>query len=75
MPLEMQPMRTTITLDDDLLATAGRYSGLSEPSAIIRHALKDYVAAEASRRLAALGGSQPDFEPGPRKRHWGVEED
>ena len=43
MPSEMHTMRTTITLDDDLLATAGRYSGLSEPSAIIRHALKDYL--------------------------------
>lgn len=70
-----RPMRTTITIDDDLMADAARYSGLSEPSAIIRHALRDYVAAEASRRLAAMGGSAPDFEPAPRKRHWSVEED
>jgi Arc/MetJ family transcription regulator len=68
-------MRTTITIDDDLLAAAAQYSGLKEASAIIRHALKDYVAGEASRRLAALGGSAPDFEPAPRKRHWSVEED
>jgi len=68
-------MRTTITLDDELLAKAARYSGLDEPSAIIRFALKEYVSAEASRRLAAMGGSMPDFEPAPRKRHWSVEED
>jgi Arc/MetJ family transcription regulator len=68
-------MRTTVTLDDELLAKAARYSGLEETSAIIRHALRDYVSAEASRRLARLGGTMPDFEAGPRKRPWGVEED
>lgn len=67
-------MRTTVTLDDDLMAAAAEYSGLTEKSAIIRLALQEYVAAEASRRLARMGGSQPDFEPGPRKRYW-VEED
>lgn len=67
-------MRTTVTIDDELLAKAARYSGLEETSAIIRHALRDYVSAEASRRLAAMGGSAPDFEPAPRKRHWSVEE-
>lgn len=68
-------MRTTITIDDELLAKAARYSGLEETSAIIRHALRNYVSWEASKRLAAMGGSAPDFEPAPRKRHWSVEED
>jgi Arc/MetJ family transcription regulator len=67
-------MRTTVTLDDDLMATATEYSGLTEKSAVIREALKAYIAREAARRLAMLGGSQPDFEPGPRKRYW-VQED
>ncbi|WP_333591130.1 type II toxin-antitoxin system VapB family antitoxin [Brevundimonas sp.] len=67
-------MRTTVTLDDDLMAAAAEYSGLTEKSAIIRLALQEYVSAEASRRLAKMGGSQPDFQPGPRKRYW-VEED
>ncbi|AQR61565.1 DUF2191 domain-containing protein [Brevundimonas sp. LM2] len=68
-------MRTTITIDDALLARAAEYSGLEEPSAIIRHALREFVSTEASRRLAKLGGTMPDFEAGPRKRYWGVEED
>lgn len=68
-------MRTTLTLDDDLIKTASEYSGLSEKSAVVRLALKAYIAREAARRLARLGGSQPDFEPGPRKRYWGVEEE
>lgn len=68
-------MRTTITIDDALLARAAEYSGLEETTAIVRHALRDYVSAEASRRLAALGGTMPDFEAAPRKRPWGVEEE
>lgn len=68
-------MRTTLTLDDELMKMASEYSGLVEKSAIVRIALQAYVAREAARRLAKLGGSQPDFEPGPRKRYWGVEEE
>lgn len=68
-------MRTTVTIDDELLARAAEYSGLKEASAIIRHALKDYVSAEASRRLAAMGGSMPDLEAPPRRRPWGFEEE
>lgn len=67
-------MRTTVTLDDDLMASAAEYSGLVEKSAILRLALQAYVSREASRRLARMGGSAPDFEPGPRKRYFGVEE-
>ncbi|MFP5296421.1 MAG: type II toxin-antitoxin system VapB family antitoxin [Alphaproteobacteria bacterium] len=68
-------MRTTVTIDDALLARAAEYSGLTEPSAIIRFALRDYVSGEAARRLAAMGGSMPDFEPAPRKRHFVAEDE
>ena len=67
-------MRTTLTIDDELLATAREYSGLDETSAIVKLALKSYIAREATRRLIALGGSAPDFEAGPRKRYWGFQE-
>ena len=67
-------MRTTLNLDDELMAAAAEYSGVAEKSAVVRIALQAYVAREAARRLAKLGGSQPDFEPGPRKRYWGVED-
>ena len=68
-------MRTTVTIDDDLLASAMEYSGLTEKSAVIRVALQAYVSREAARRLARLGGSQPDFELAPRKRYFGVAEE
>jgi len=73
--MRSSPVRTTITVDDELMASAAEYSGVVEKSAIVRIALQAYVAREAARRLARLGGSQPDFEPGPRKRYWGVEEE
>jgi Arc/MetJ family transcription regulator len=60
-------MRTTIALDDELMAKAQTYSGLSEKSAIVNEALKAYVAREAARRLAKLGGSQPGFKAAPRR--------
>lgn len=68
-------MRTTLTLDDDLMAAASDYSGLVEKSAIVRLALQDYVAGEAARRLARLGGSMPDLEVPQRRRYFGVEEE
>lgn len=48
-------MRTTLVLDDDLLATAARYTGLKEKSALVREALRALIERESARRLA--GGS------------------
>ena len=61
-------MRTTVTLDDQLLKTAEKYTGITERSALLREALTALVQREASRRLAQLGGSQPDLKPIPRRR-------
>lgn len=61
-------MRTTVSLDDSLMKEAQELTGLKEKSAIIREALKALIARESARRLALLGGSQPDFEVPPRRR-------
>lgn len=61
-------MRTTITLDDDLVADAIKYTGITEKSALVKEALKSLVAREAARRLARLGGSAPDLSAPPRRR-------
>ena len=61
-------MRTTITLDDELVRTAQEYTGIAEKTALIREALKSLVQKEAARRLAALGGTMPEFEDIPRRR-------
>lgn len=61
-------MRTTITLDDELLAKARHYTGIEETPALVREALKALVAREAARRLALLGGSDPNATAAPRRR-------
>lgn len=66
-------MRTTVTLDDELMATAAEYTGIKERSVLINTAVAALVQREAARRLIALGGSQPDFQPGPRKRYFDPE--
>ncbi len=63
-------MRTTITMDDDLVATATEFSGIKERSALVNAALTALVEREAARQLARMGGTQPDAEAGPRKRYW-----
>lgn len=61
-------MRASVTLDDDLIGAAQQFSGVTERSALLREALKALIHQEASRRLAALGGSEPDLEPVRRLR-------
>jgi Arc/MetJ family transcription regulator len=63
-------MRTTVTLDDELLKDAQELTGITDKSALIKAALKALVEREAARRLARLGGSQPDIEDVPRRRSW-----
>lgn len=63
-------MRTTVNLDDTLLADAMEYSGITEKTALLNEALKTLIEVEAGRRLAALGGSDPDATAGPRRRPW-----
>lgn len=61
-------MRTTIALDDDLLAKAEAFTGLTEKSALVREALKALIERESARRLARLGGSEPELRAAPRRR-------
>lgn len=61
-------MRTTIVLDDELLAKARAFTGVEEKSALVREALKALIERESARRLARLGGSEPDLVAAPRRR-------
>ena len=61
-------MRTTVTIDDTLLADAKAYTGIDRTSELIEEALRFVIAREAGRRLAALGGSCPDAKAPPRRR-------
>jgi Arc/MetJ family transcription regulator len=61
-------MRTTLALDDELLEKAQAYTGLREKSALVREALRALIERESARRLARLGGTEPDLEIAPRRR-------
>lgn len=61
-------MRTTLALDDDLLAEAQRLTGTTEKSALVREALRALIERESARRLARLGATEPDLTASPRRR-------
>lgn len=61
-------MRTTISLDDNLVAKAQALTGVREKSLLVREALKALIERESARRLARLGGSEPGLAPVRRRR-------
>jgi Arc/MetJ family transcription regulator len=61
-------MRTTVNLDDELIAKAQRITGLRERKALIDEALRALIQRESAKRLAKLGGTEPDLTRIPRRR-------
>lgn len=61
-------MRTTVNLDEDLVSKAQALCGLRERSALLREALNALIQRESARRLARLGGSEPQLQDIPRRR-------
>ena len=61
-------MRTTITLDERLLGEAHRMTGIEERTSLIHAGLKALIEREAARRLARLGGTEPQLKKIPRRR-------
>jgi len=61
-------MRTTLILDEALLDRARELTGIQEKTALVRAGLEALIARETGKRLAALGGSQPDLRTAPRRR-------
>lgn len=68
-------MRTTLNLDDELMAEAAELTGITEKTALVRTALESLVQREAARRLALLGGTMPDLVVPGRSGSDGSEED
>jgi Arc/MetJ family transcription regulator len=61
-------MRTTLALDDDLIKKAQSFTGPIGPTELVREALKALIERESAKRLARLGGSDPDAVAAPRRR-------
>ncbi len=60
-------MRTTLNIDDQLLDEAQRITGVKEKTALVREGLRALIERESARRLAKLGGSEPQLQAVPRR--------
>ena len=67
-------MRTTINIDDELLSKAAHLAGPLDRTALVREGLKALIERESARRLAQLGGSEPQLKPVPRRQSTPEEE-
>lgn len=61
-------MRTTVTVDDELMARAEELTGIHERSVLVRSGIEALIARESARRLALLGGTDPAATAAPRSR-------
>ena len=61
-------MRTTLNIDDQLLDEAQRITGMTEKAALVREGLRALIERESARRLARLGGSEPQLESVSRRQ-------
>ena len=61
-------MRTTLNLDDELIAEAAKLTGIGDKTELIHEALRALLAREAGRRLIALGGTMPEAWTPNRRR-------
>jgi len=61
-------MRTTLNIDDDLYAQAADLTGVHEKTALVRAGLKALIERESARRLALLGGTEPELKSISRRQ-------
>ncbi|MGB5486138.1 MAG: type II toxin-antitoxin system VapB family antitoxin [Lysobacterales bacterium] len=61
-------MRTTVNIDDELMKAAQKLTGIEEKASLLRAGLKALIEQESARRLAALGGSEPQLTNASRRR-------
>lgn len=61
-------MRTTINIDDELLAKAVKLTGPLDRSTVVHEGLRALIERESAKRLARLGGTQSTLVLAPRRR-------
>lgn len=62
-------MRTNVTVDDELLEEARHLTGIEDRTALVHAGLRTLIERESARRLARLGGSDPEMEFVSRRRY------
>jgi Arc/MetJ family transcription regulator len=60
-------MRTTLNVDDELVAKASELTGVQERTALVRMGLEALIAQKSAQRLAKLGGTEKQLKR-PRRR-------
>jgi hypothetical protein len=55
-------------LEPELVAKAKKMTKIDETTALVSAGLRELIARESARRLAALGGSEPELRPMTRRR-------
>jgi Arc/MetJ family transcription regulator len=61
-------MRTTLNIDDELLAKAAELTGIKAKTSLVKLGLEALIAGESAKRLAALAGTEKKLEMIPRRR-------
>jgi Arc/MetJ family transcription regulator len=61
-------MRTTVDLDEEKLRGAAKATGITQKTALLEAGLDALIAREAARRLAKLGGTDPNAWAPKRRR-------
>ena len=60
-------MRTTLNVDDELVAKASKLTGVEERTALVRMGLEALISQKSADRLAKLGGTEKQLHR-PRRR-------
>ena len=61
-------MRTTLNIENELIAKASKLTGIEEKTALVKLGLEALIARESGKRLAKLGGTERDLQVIPRRR-------
>jgi len=64
-------MRTTLNIEDELLHTAAKLTGIKEKTSLVKRGLESLIAMESGKRLAHLGGTEKGLKMIPRRRTTG----
>ena len=63
------PMKTNLDIDEELLAEAKHLTGITDRNELIHQGLRLLIERESAYRLSRLGGTEPNLQPVPRRRH------
>lgn len=66
-------MRTTITVEDDLMEQAMKLTGITEKSRLMAHALSELIRQKVTERFLALEGTMPELDYSERSYRYGRE--